>query len=79
VPIEGRTVILVDDGIATGAGARADLQALRRKGPKALILAVPVAPLDTLEALKQEVDEIVCLYTPDQFSPSAHTTSTFTR
>jgi putative phosphoribosyl transferase len=66
-PIEGRTVILVDDGIATGASIRAAVKALRRKAPKALILAVPVAPLDTVEALKNEVDEVVCLRTPEPF------------
>jgi putative phosphoribosyl transferase len=67
VPLEGRTLILVDDGIATGASVRAALTALRRKGPKALILAVPVAPAETLDALGNEVDEIVCLSTPEPF------------
>ena len=67
VPVEGRTVILVDDGIATGASVRAALRALKRKAPKALILAVPVASSETIEALSKEVDEIVCLRTPDPF------------
>ncbi len=67
VPLEGRTVILVDDGIATGASVRAALRGLRRKAPKVLILAVPVAPLETIEALRNEVDEIVCLRMPDPF------------
>lgn len=67
VPLENRTIILVDDGIATGASVRAALKALRRKGPKALILAVPVAPMDTVEALEGEVDEVVCLSTPEPF------------
>jgi putative phosphoribosyl transferase len=67
VPVEGRTVILVDDGIATGASVRAALRALKRKSSKALILAVPVAPSETIEALRNEVDEIVCLRTPDPF------------
>ncbi len=67
VPLEGRTVILVDDGIATGASVRAALKALRRKRPKALILAVPVAPAEAIEALEKEVDEIVCLWTPEPF------------
>jgi putative phosphoribosyl transferase len=66
-PVEGRIVILVDDGIATGASVRAALRALKRKAPKALILAVPVAPSETVEALRDEVDEIVCLCTPDPF------------
>ena len=67
VPLEGRTIILVDDGIATGASVRAALRALRRKKPKALILAVPVAPAEAIEALEREVDEIVCLWTPEPF------------
>jgi putative phosphoribosyl transferase len=67
VPLEGRTVILVDDGIATGASIRAALKALRRKAPKALILAVPVAPMETIEELKRQVDEVVCLRTPEPF------------
>jgi putative phosphoribosyl transferase len=67
VALEGRTVIVVDDGIATGASVRAALKALRRKKPKALILAVPVAPAETIEDLEGEVDEIVCLRTPERF------------
>ena len=67
VPIEGREVIVVDDGIATGASVRAALTALRRKKPKLLVLAVPVAPVSTLEALYSEVDEIICLKTPEPF------------
>jgi putative phosphoribosyl transferase len=67
VPLEGRTVILVDDGIATGASIRAALKALRRKAPKVLILAVPVAPSETIEELRSEVEEIVCLHMPEPF------------
>ena len=67
VPLEGRTVIVVDDGIATGASVRVALKALRRKKPKALILAVPAAPSETIEDLEGEVDEIVCLRTPEPF------------
>jgi putative phosphoribosyl transferase len=67
VPLKGRTIILVDDGIATGASVRAALKALRRKEPKALILAVPVAPLEAVDALRREVDEVVCLWTPEPF------------
>jgi predicted phosphoribosyltransferase/dienelactone hydrolase len=66
-PIVGRTVILVDDGIATGGTVRAALQALRGKQPKKLILAVPVAPRDALAALAMECDEVVCLATPEPF------------
>jgi putative phosphoribosyl transferase len=59
--LEGRTVILVDDGIATGGTTRAALRAIRRLRPKRLILAVPVASESTLESLRSEVDEVVCL------------------
>jgi len=66
-PVEGRTVIVVDDGIATGTTMRAALKALRRRRPAALVLAVPVAPRDTLEQLRGEVDQVVCLDTPYPF------------
>jgi putative phosphoribosyl transferase len=56
----GRAVILVDDGLATGASARAALRALRRQGAAPLILAVPVAPQDSIDALAAEADRIVC-------------------
>lgn len=67
LPIGGTTVIVVDDGIATGTTVRAALKALRRKGPKRLILAVPVAPADTCRALRAEVDDLVCLSQPEPF------------
>jgi putative phosphoribosyl transferase len=67
VPLQGRTLIVVDDGIATGASVRAALKALRRRRPKALVLAVPVAPAETVEALRAEVDRLVCLATPEPF------------
>jgi putative phosphoribosyl transferase len=59
--LTARTVIVVDDGIATGATTRAALQAVRMRKPSKLILAVPVAPTDTLQKLKSEADEIICL------------------
>ena len=65
--IGGATAIVVDDGIATGTTVRAALKALRRKGPKRLILAVPVAPADTCRALRAEVDDLVCLAQPEPF------------
>ncbi len=67
VSAKGRTAIVVDDGIATGATVRAALKALRRQQPAKLILAVPVAPPDTIEALRREADEVVCLHTPEPF------------
>jgi putative phosphoribosyl transferase len=67
VSLEGRTLILVDDGIATGASVRAALTALRQRRPHALILAVPVAPADTIAALRSEVDDVICLKMPEPF------------
>ncbi|MGA8259140.1 MAG: phosphoribosyltransferase [Arenicellales bacterium] len=67
ISIEGATAIVIDDGIATGATVRAALKALRRGKPDKLVLAAPVAPPDTVEDLQSEVDEIVCLRTPDPF------------
>ncbi|HKM69589.1 MAG TPA: phosphoribosyltransferase [Stellaceae bacterium] len=64
--IAGRTAIVVDDGIATGATMRVALQAVRRRGPARLVLAVPVAPPDTLAALATEADEAVCLEAPSR-------------
>ena len=64
VEVAGRTAIVVDDGIATGATMRVALQAVRRHGPARLVLAVPVAPPDTLAALGREADEAVCLEMP---------------
>ena len=59
--------IIVDDGIATGATARAAVQATRRRGARRLVLAVPVAPAETAQALQAIVDEWVCLATPEPF------------
>ncbi len=69
VPVEvrGRTAIVVDDGIATGATMRVALQAVRRRGPARTVLAVPVAPAQTLSSLRSEVDDVVCLLSPQHF------------
>ena len=67
VPLAGKTVIVVDDGIATGSSVRAALRGVRRQQPQWLVLAVPVAPAESIEALRSEADEIVCLETPDDF------------
>jgi putative phosphoribosyl transferase len=64
---QDRVVIVIDDGIATGATMRAALRATRMRRPKRLVLAVPVAPARTLEALRAEADDIVCLATPEPF------------
>jgi predicted phosphoribosyltransferase len=63
----GRIVIVVDDGIATGASMIAALGAVRAKKPTKLIVAVAVAPPDTIERIRDEADEVVCLYTPELF------------
>jgi putative phosphoribosyl transferase len=65
--VAGRTAIVVDDGLATGATMRAALIGVRRQGPRRLVLAVPVAPPETLARLEGEVDEVVCLAAPRHF------------
>ena len=67
VPVRGATVVLVDDGIATGTTVRAALKALRRQGAAHTVLAVPVAPHETLRRLAGEVDRVVCLAEPPDF------------
>jgi len=66
-PIAGRTAIVVDDGLATGGSMRAALRGVRRAGPRRLVLAVPVAPPETIEAIAPEVDDVVCLAQPVPF------------
>jgi putative phosphoribosyl transferase len=65
--VAGRTAIVIDDGVATGATTRAALRALRLRRPARLVLAVPVAPTDTVAALREEADEVVCLETHASF------------
>ena len=67
IPIAGRTAIVVDDGIATGTTVKAALQALKKRNPKKLVLAVPVAPGDTISELGAYVDDIICLQQPYPF------------
>lgn len=62
--VGGRTAILVDDGLATGVTARAAVEALRRRSPDRLVLAVPVCAAQTAETLRSEVDELICLEAP---------------
>ena len=66
--LEGRTAILVDDGLATGSTMRAAVAAVRKEKPAAVIVAVPVAASQTCGELQHEVDRIVCLRTPEAFS-----------
>jgi putative phosphoribosyl transferase len=67
VDVEGRTVILVDDGLATGATMRAGALALRAQHPRRLVLAVPVAAAQTCEELRADADEVLCAMTPEPF------------
>jgi putative phosphoribosyl transferase len=66
--VEGKTVIIVDDGLATGATMRAALQALRNRNPARLVVSVPVAAAETCKDLRAIADEIVCAETPEPFS-----------
>lgn len=65
--IEGRSIVVVDDGVATGGTARAALEGLRKAGAGRLVLAVPVAPAEAVGALERVADEVICLATPKSF------------
>lgn len=67
VPVQGRNVIVIDDGIATGGTMKAALRALGQAGARRRVLAVPVAPRLALESLGEEAEEVVCLYSPEPF------------
>ena len=67
VPLAGRTAIIVDDGIATGGTARAALRVARAHGAAQVVLAVPVAPCDSVRQLSQDADEVICVATPEPF------------
>lgn len=68
IEIEGRIALIVDDGAATGSTLRASIRAARERGPKRVVAAVPVAPPDTVERLKEVADEVVCPRTPEPFA-----------
>jgi putative phosphoribosyl transferase len=65
--VAGRTVILVDDGLATGSTMRAAVEALRQEGAARVVVAVPIAPPETCDAFREIVDDIVCARTPEPF------------
>jgi putative phosphoribosyl transferase len=65
--IQGKTAILIDDGLATGATMRAAVKALRQRGAAKIVVAVPVGPLDTCKEFEEEADEVVCASAPEFF------------
>jgi putative phosphoribosyl transferase len=67
ISAKGRDAILVDDGIATGASLRAAIKSVRKRDPLRVVIAAPVASLDTAEGLRQLADEVICLSTPPNF------------
>lgn len=66
-PLSGKTVIVVDDGVATGATVNAALRLIRAQKPARLILALPVAPADAIARLEEHADTVICLQTPSPF------------
>jgi putative phosphoribosyl transferase len=77
VPVVGKTVVVVDDGVATGATMRAALKLLRQMDPERLLVAVPVAASEALADLKQLADGVICLSTPRPFLSVGHSYRTF--
>jgi predicted phosphoribosyltransferase len=65
--LNGKTVIVVDDGIATGSTLLMTVEMLKKRGPSKIIIAVPVASLNAVQKLRKEVDEVVCVMIPDSF------------
>jgi predicted phosphoribosyltransferase len=77
VEVAGRVAIVIDDGIATGATTRAALRATRARKPKKLVLAVPVAPTESLGVMKAEADEVICLEDYEAFGAIGYYYSDF--
>lgn len=75
--LTGKTVILVDDGLATGASMLAAISALRQNDPECVVVAVPVAPADTCAMLRAHADDVICCSTPNRSAASAPGTMTF--
>lgn len=67
VSIENKVVIIIDDGVATGNTILSSIKMLRQRNPEKIVVAVPVAPRDTAERIKEQVDELICLYMPEPF------------
>ena len=77
--LKNREVIIVDDGIATGSTMRAALASVRRRGAKAVVIAVPVGPPSTIKELKKEADRVVCLHTTESLSAIGQFYENFTQ
>jgi putative phosphoribosyl transferase len=77
--VSGRTAIVIDDGVATGASIRAALRSVRARGPGKLVLAVPVAPPSVLAELRPEADEIICLEQHEHFDAIGRFYADFTQ
>jgi len=67
IPVKDRVVILIDDGLATGATMEAAVAALRTQGPTKIVIAVPVGPVDTCRRFSSIADEVICLFSPENF------------
>lgn len=79
IALKGKTLILVDDGVATGATMKAAIEVLRQKQPKSLVVAIPVAPPSTVVELRDVADEVVCLYEDGGFMAVGQYYSDFTQ
>ncbi|MEM3382720.1 MAG: phosphoribosyltransferase [Nitrososphaerales archaeon] len=67
IPIRGKIVILIDDGVATGATIKAAIASIRKREPALIVLAIPVGPKDTIRELRKYTDKVVCLMMPEPF------------
>jgi putative phosphoribosyl transferase len=72
IPLEGRVVIIIDDGVATGATIRAAIHSVRRRRPASIVVATPVGPMETVGKLREDADDVVCLSTPEPFYAIGH-------
>ncbi|TIX22084.1 phosphoribosyltransferase, partial [Mesorhizobium sp.] len=72
ISIAGRTVVIVDDGAATGTTMKIAIRALKRRSPKEIVVAIPVSPQETVGELSREADHVVCLRQPGQFRALSH-------
>jgi predicted phosphoribosyltransferase len=72
VPLAGRTVVLTDEGVATGASMQAALWAIRQENPRTLLVAIPVGPEESVVRLARDADSVVCLKVPHRFSSVEH-------